>query len=155
MTDGHEYRIRIQSLGPRSPGTHTTILQVQTDHPSLKSIPVVATVFVSGEIVAAPTSLFLVSSATNVPRVQYLGVYSPSGKAFKLTGVEAPGLGLETTFTNVSPDRYRIEVRSSGPLDDANGKAIRLETDVEGAKEILVPLHVIHGQDSAPPPTRP
>ncbi len=150
VTDGHSYRVKIRAQGPRTPGTHTEIVRVRTDHASIKEIPVVVTAFVSGEVVAAPTSLLLVPSVTNASRVQYLGVYSPSGKAFKLSPVETPWPGIETSVTNVSPNRYRIEVRTRGDLAGLDGKAIRLQTDMKEAPEILVPLRVIPGPASPP-----
>lgn len=150
VTDGHIYRVKIRSQGPRTPGTHTDIVRVLTDHASIREIPVVVTAFVSGEVVAAPAALVLVPSLTNALRVQYLGVYSPSGKAFKLNPVETPWPGIETSVTNISPNRYRIEVRTRGALAGLEGKTIRLQTDMKEAPEILVPLRVIPGPASPP-----
>ena len=39
--------------------------------------------------------------------------------------------------------RVRIDVRSRGGLEDAEGKAIRIVTDLDTAREVLVPLRVM------------
>lgn len=144
---GHRYKIRIQCLEPRAAGSWAATLQVQTDHPTFRSIGIPVGVLVAGDIVAVPPSLYLVSSPATNTQVQFLTLYSPSSKPFKLGRIDVPSPALSLSVSNVAPDRYRIEVGARGNFEGLDGKAIRIATDVETEKEIRVPLRVVAGLD--------
>lgn len=141
---GKRYRLRIKSIGPRNRGTCTASIRVDTDHPAMPVLMVPVTVFVAGEVVAAPSSLMLIESAvTNVARTYYIHVYSPGKKAFKVDSVKAPGEGVESRVMPVAPDRYRIEVKFPAAVRAFNGTSLCIKTDMESAGEIQVPLRVV------------
>lgn len=146
VEEGHRYRIRIQCMEPRATGSWTTTLQVQTDHPVVRTIGIPLGVFVAGEVVAVPPTLYLVSTpgGTNA-QVQFLTLYSPSGKPFKLGKIDVPSSEIGVSFTNVVSERHRIEVGARGSFDGLDGKVIRIATDVETVPEIQVPLRVVAG----------
>lgn len=146
VDEGHRYRIRIQCMEPRAAGSWTTTLQVQTDHKVVRTIAIPVGVFVAGEVVAVPSTLYLVSTpgGTNA-QLQFLTVYSPSGKPFKLGKIDVPSSELGVSFTNVVSDRHRIEVGARGSFAGLDGKVIRIATDVETVPEIQVPLRVVAG----------
>ncbi len=140
---GRRYVLRIRSVGPRNFGTTTASIRVETDHPAMPFLTVPVTVFVAGDVVAAPASLMLIESATNLSRTYYLSVYSPARKAFKILEVQAPREEVESRVEAVAADRYRVELRFPGRVRDLDGARIRIRTDVETQPEILVPLRVI------------
>jgi hypothetical protein len=143
------YRVRIQSLGPRNLGTSHAVVQVATDHPALPEISIPVTVFVASEIAAAPATLMLVEGAGSATRTYYVGVFAPSGKAFKILAVRTPGDDLRCTVATVSPDRYRLEIKAPNALRELDGKVLRIETDMESMREVLVPVRVVAGPGEA------
>ena len=145
---GKAYRIKIQSLGPRPLGTSQAAVQVETDCPVMPSVSIPVAVFVAGDIVSAPATLMLVQGATNVARTYYVGLYSPAGKAFKITKVEPPDEAMKCKAVSVAADRQRLEISVNGPLAGLDGKTLRIETDLATMSEVIVPLRVIQG---APP----
>lgn len=140
---GKRYRVKVKCKGPRSFGTSTASVHVETDHPAMPGLDVPVTVFVTGDIVAAPATLTLVEVATNAARPYYVHVYSPGKKAFKIEKVTAPQADMETRFTMITPDRYRVELSVPGKVGELNGKSLRIETDMASMKEVVVPLRVI------------
>ncbi len=140
---GNKFRLRIQSAGPRARGTTTASVRVETDHPAMPVLVIPVTVFVAGDVVAAPSSLMLIESATNTPRTYYVTVYSPARKAFKVAEVQAPRADVESRVAEVAADRHRVELRFPGSVRDLNGATLRIRTDMASVPEILVPLRVI------------
>jgi hypothetical protein len=140
---GKRYRLKVKCKGPRSFGTCTASVHVETDHPAMPGLDVPVTVFVTGDIVAAPATLILIEAATNTPRPYYVHVYSPGKKAFKIEKVTAPREDIETRVTAIAPDRYRVELSVPGKVEELNGKPLRIETDMASMKEVVVPLRVI------------
>ncbi|MEI6564797.1 MAG: DUF1573 domain-containing protein [bacterium] len=142
---GRKYGIRIISDGPRSLGSFMTAVEVQTDHPILKTILIPVAAFVAGDIVPAPTVLMAIPSPTNAPRTSWINLWSPSGKAFKVTKVEAPD-GITTSLNTLTPDRVQLEVKTCGSLTGLGGKTIRIETDLPSLKELVIPIRVLNAK---------
>jgi len=140
---GKLYWIHIKAKGPRPAGTTSAIVQVVTDCPTMPTITIPVTVFAAGDIVAIPTQLLLVSSATNESRLANLTLYAPSGKKFAVKSVESGAPSVQVHVASTVADRVRIEVQTSGGLEDAEGKSIRIVTDLDTAREVLVPLRVL------------
>lgn len=140
---GKVYWIHIKARGPRPAGTSSAIVQVVTDCPTTPSITIPVSVFTAGDIVAVPTQLLLVPSGTNETRLANLTLYSPSGKKFAVKSVESGAPSVRARLTTPVADRVRIEVQTSGGLEDAEGKSIRIVTDLETAREVVVPLNVL------------
>jgi len=140
---GKAYWIHIKAKGPRPAGTSSAILQVVTDCPTTPTITIPVTVFAAGDIVAVPAQLLLVPSGTNETRVATLTLYSPAGKKFAVKSVESGAPSVQTRVGATVADRVRIEVQTSGGLEDAEGKSIRIATDLDTAREVLVPLRVL------------
>jgi hypothetical protein len=146
---GRTYRVRIQSIGPRMLGTSHAMVQIVTDYPGLQEINVPVTVFVASDITVAPATLMLVQGATNNVRTYYAGVFSPSGKTFKIVAVRPPGDGLQWQVVTVSPDRYRLEIKATGALQGLDGKVMRIDTDMETMREVSIPVRVVAGPGEA------
>ena len=140
---GKVYWIHIKAKGPRPAGTTSAIVQVVTDCPTTPSITIPVTVFAAGDVVAVPTQLLLVPSGTNETRLANLTLYSPSGKKFAVKLVESGAPSVQARLGTPVADRVRIEVQTSGSLEDAEGKSIRILTDLDSAREVSVPLHVL------------
>lgn len=150
---GKRYRLRISSPGPRSLGSTTSMVRVETDNPRMARLDIPVAAFVTGDIVPAPGTLLLVPSVTNEPRSAWVNLWSPSGKAFKITQVDLPGTGMTNTVRVLTPDRSRIEVKTWGALTNLDGKTIKVHTDLASMKEVMIPLRVIAAPatDQAPP----
>ena len=140
---GKVYWIHIKAKGPRPAGTSSAIVQVVTDCPTTPTITIPVTVFAAGDIVAVPTQLLVVPSGTNETRLANLTLYSPSGKKFAVKSVESGAASVKTRLAPPVADRVRIEVQTSGSLEDAEGKSIRIVTDLDTAREVVVPLQVL------------
>lgn len=140
---GTSYRVHVEAVGPRTPGTVTAIIQVVTDLSSTPSITIPVSVFVAADVIAVPAQLILVVAGTNEARTANLTVYSPSGKPFAVQSVEWPSPSVTGRVASAAAGRVQIEVRSSGGLADAEGKCIRIVTDLETAREVRVPLRVM------------
>lgn len=143
---GKSYWIHIKTQGPRSPGTCSAIVQVVTDCPTTPTITIPVSVFVGGDLIVVPAQLMLVASATNETRTANLTVYSPAGKTFSVKSVESPSPSIKATVATQVGGRVRIEVQSQGPLTEAEGKSLRILTDLEGARDVPVPLRVMRPQ---------
>ena len=139
---GTSYWVHVKAIGPRLPGTAQAIIQLTTDLPSTPSITIPVSVFVAADVVAVPSQLILVASGTN-ERTANLMVYSPAGKPFAVQSVDWPSSSVTGQVAAVAAGRVRIDVRSRGGLEDAEGKAIRIVTDLDTAREVLVPLRVM------------
>ena len=140
---GKRYRLKVKCTGSRSPGTCTASVRVETDHSAMPSLDVPVTVFVAGDIVAAPATLMVIEATTNAPRPYYVHVYSPGKKAFKIEKITAPRADIETRVATVAPDRHRVELIIPGQIRELNGMSLRIETDMASMKEVLVPFRVI------------
>lgn len=150
---GKRYRVKITSEGPRSLGSAMSTVRVETDNPLMTTLDIPVAAFVAGDIVPAPGTLLLIPSVTNEPRSSWVNLWSPSGKAFKITRVEMPGDGMTNTVRVLTPDRSRIEVKTWGALTELDGKTLRVHTDLASMKEVLIPLRVIAmpAKDQPPP----
>lgn len=140
---GKQYVVRIRSAGPRNRGTTSASVRVETDHPAMPFLTLPVTVFVAGDIVAAPSSLMLIQGATNMPRTYFLHVYSPAGKGFKIHEVKTAVQGVQSRVADAAPGGFRVELRFPAVTPDLNGKQIRIRTDMESTPEIIVPIRVI------------
>jgi len=147
---GKQYLVRVVCDGPRKQGTLMTSVEVETDHPQMRVVSIPVAAFVAGDIVAAPASLLLVPTATNMPRTVWVNLWSPSGKAFHVTKVELPGEGMTNSVTIVKPDRLRLEFKTWGALTGLDGKSVRIETDLPSMKDFLLPVKVLILQDDKP-----
>ena len=153
--DGRRYEIAVRSVGPRPGGTSTALIQVETDLADVPVVNIPVTVFTVSDIVAAPATLMLVQGATNETHTYYLNLSSPAGKPFKVIKVDPPRPDIACTVAGAVPDRYRIELKVSGWLGELQGKSIRIETDLESMREVMVPLRVIAGPGAPETPERP
>jgi len=140
---GKQYLVKVVCDGPRKLGSWMTSVEVETDHPQMKVLSIPVAGFVAGDIVAAPVSLLLMPSATNESRTVWINLWSPGGKPFKVTKVELPGEGMTNAITVLKPDRCRMEIKTRGTLAGLEGKSIRIETDLDSAKELLIPVRVL------------
>jgi hypothetical protein len=140
---GKKYLMKVVCDGPRKPGSFMTSVEVETDLPRMKRLSIPVAGFVAGDIVAAPASLLLVASGTNVPKTAWVNLWSPAGKPFNVLKVELPGEGMTNSVLTLSPDRSRLEVKTWGALTGLDGRAIRIETDLASMKELLIPVKVL------------
>lgn len=139
---GRVYRIRIACKGPRSLGSATDGIQVETDLPGMPTMTIPVAVFTTADIVAAPASLMLLATGTNQPRTYFVTVYSPAGKPFGVTNLVAPG-ALGCSLTNMAPGRVRLEVKAGGALTGVDGAVLKLETDYASVPVVEIPLRVL------------
>ncbi len=145
--EGKQYCLKVVFEGPRKLGSFMTSVEVETDHPQMKKLSIPLAGFVGGDIVAVPASLVFSPSATNVSKTVWVTLWSPGGTAFKITKVELPDEGMTHSMVVVNPDRYRMEIKTRGALAGADGKSIRIETDLPSMKELHVPIRVLTGHE--------
>lgn len=156
LESGKRYKVRVSSEGPRAFGSTMASVRVATDNARMPQVDIPVAMYVAGDIVVVPALLLAVPSATNVVKTSSLTLYSPSGKRFKVTGIQCPGDGGMTAgVSTVTADRVRIEVKTRGPLTGIGGNALRIETDLPAMREVLVPVRVLTRDNDAPATGKP
>jgi len=144
---GKQYVVKMVCTGPRKQGTFMTSVEVETDHPNMKTFSIPVAGFVGGEILLSPAVLLLTPSETNAPRSVWVNIWSPAGKPFKVTKVQLPGEGMTNSVMILRPDRSRMEIKTWGALTGLDQKSIRIETDLPAMKELLLPVKVLTARE--------
>lgn len=152
---GRRYRVRISSDGPRSPGSSMASVRVVTDSPRMETVDIPVAFFVAGDIVASPAVLLAIPTLSNEVRSARFTLWSPSSKSFKVTKVECPVDAMAATVNASVAGRVQVEVKTRGSLEEADGKSVRILTDLPSLKELLIPVRVLSADGGKSAAARP
>ena len=147
--DGRIYRVKITALAPHPVGSSRAAVEIFTDHPTTKCLTVPVTLFVASDVMVIPSALVIFGSPTG--RTQYIHVYSPAQKPFHIVHIQPPDPAMDIKAEPEGEGRYRLVVKYDGAPDGLVGKTIRVATDLEGAKEVEIPIRVIPRRTPALP----
>jgi hypothetical protein len=139
--DGDRRRVAVRTVPPLIPGPIREKINIMTDHPSLKLVTVQMFASVLGEVSVIPRQIVLRKSGPPSTRVILLRPGTVS--SFKVLRVEPPLETVQIRVWEQKNNTYRIELLSvpSGP--EFAGKVVRIFTDLENMKEIVVPIRVL------------
>ena len=74
---------------------------------------------------------------------RYVAVRSRKKKSFKILKVEVPDDAIKVKIDPLGTSGYRCELSNIMPFPDLDGKNVIIRTDLESAKEIVVPIKVV------------
>lgn len=142
---GKRYRIHVKTVAPLPPGPVDGIIQIITDYPGRPVFEVPFSATVMGPIVVVPPQILLSSALTNA-MVRYIVISPGTAQSFKVLSVETPDPSITAEQMVIGADRVRIQISNLVAKPELQGKTIKITTDVDSMKEILIPIQLM------PPP---
>lgn len=140
--NGKLIRVLIGTQPPLPRGTLRGNVHIETDHPKYPAMDIAVSAFVVSDISFAPEELPVLESVGQ-PAGRYILIRSETGKKFKILKVEAPLPSMTSSITPVESGGYQIEVRNIPATREVEGTSVRIQTDLPGASDIVVPFRFI------------
>ena len=140
---GKSYVLSISTIPPLPEGvpTGTICLVIDNEQHRTIEIPVKADVF--GKLVVFPREIILATDDRRQVKPLHVTVLPGKTAVFELKAVISPTPSIETKITPLAGGGYRIDLTVSAVTEDLDGQQLAVLTDVEGLKEILVPIRVL------------
>ena len=145
--DGRGYKVTIATAPPLDRGTLRGNIHMETDHPKYPAFDIPASAFVVGEVSYAPEEIPL-SAPADQGVMRYIMIRAESGQSLTIESVESPDPNIVARIIQMDPSGVRIELSNITASKELDGKPIRIVTNMEKMKEILIPFRVT----VAPPP---
>ena len=146
--DGKLIRVIVSTRPPLERGTLRGNIHIETDHPKYPSMDIAVSAFVVADITFAPEEL-PVAESVGQPAARYVLVRSETGKKFQVTKVEVPLPSITYKIQPVEAGGYQVELGNIPSTREVEGKSVRIQTDMPGAADIVVPFRFL---PSAPAP---
>ena len=140
--DGRSIRVLIGTQPPLERGTLRGNVHIETDHPKYPSMDIAVSAFVVGDITFAPEELPVVESAGQ-PASRFVLVRSETGRKFQIAKVEVPISSITYKIQPVDGGGYQVELSNIPATRDVEGKTVRIQTDLPGAADIVIPFRFI------------
>ena len=140
--DGRSIRVLIATQPPLSRGTLRANVRVETDHPKYPAMDIAVSAFVVGDITFAPEELPVIESLGQQAG-RFVVVRSETGKKFEITKVEVPIPSMTYNIKPVESGGYHVELGSIPATRDVEGKSVRIQTDLPGAADIVIPFRFV------------
>ena len=140
--DGKLIRLFIGTQPPLSRGTLRGNVHVEMDHPKYPSVDIAVSAFVVADVTFAPEELPVLESV-GLPASRYVLVRSETGKTFKILKVETPLPSMTSSVKPVESGGYQIELGNIPPTREVEGKSVRIQTDLEGVDDIVIPFRFL------------
>jgi len=140
-------RIKVKTVPPLPQGVSYGKILLFTDNTKYSKIEVPLVATVSRDIVVVPEEISLVGGDGNKvePVKRYVAMRSRSGKKFSILKTSLPEEEMKAEISPVGDNGYKIEIKNIMPFEDLEGKTIIITTDHPETKEIILPIHVSHG----------
>lgn len=142
MEAGKKYRIHVKTAAPLPPGALDGKIQIFTDYPAHPVFDVPFNAVVMGPVVVAPPQILLSAGITN-PVTRFVIIRNGTATSVNVLGVESPDPAITTESVKISAGITRIQVNNVIAKPELNGKSLKITTDAEGMKEILVPFQIV------------
>ena len=139
--DGKSFKLFIVTTPPLARGTLRGNVHLETDHPKYPAIDISASAFVVGEVSYAPEEIPLNAPADQAV-MRYIMIRAESGQSLTVNSVEAPDPTIAARVIQMDPSGVRIELSNITASKELDGKPIRILTNMEKMKEILIPFRV-------------
>jgi hypothetical protein len=140
--DGKVIRVLVGTQPPLERGTLRGNVHIETDHPKYPAMDIAVSAFVVGDITFAPEELPVLESAGQ-PASRLVLVRSETGKKFQIIKVEVPIPSVTYKVQPVEAGGYQVELSNIPATGDVEGKSVRIQTDLPGAADIVIPLRFI------------
>ncbi len=142
VAGGGSHQIVVSTVPPLDKGALRGNIRVETDIASQPVFEIVVSAFIVGELTFAPHEIVLPENPDR-SEVRYILCRSEGETPFQIVSVDLPDPAMEARIQPTGPSAYRIEVRNMRPVMDLDGKAVRITTTLEGAKEFAIPLRIV------------
>ena len=139
--DGKSFKISIATAPPLERGTLRGNVHLETDHPKYPAIDISASAFVVGEVSYAPEEIPL-NAPADQGVMRYIMIRAESGQSLTINSVEAPDPNITARVIQMDPSGVRIELSNINASKELDGKPIRILTNMEKMKEILIPFRI-------------
>ena len=141
VTEGKTYRISVLTVPPLRSGPFDGTVRIFTDSPTRPVFDVPVGAVVMGAIVVAPPQLLLTQGGDPVTR--YIILRPGVTQQFKVLNVEPPDPAIKWEQTAFGANGVRIQLSNMTGRPEINGKSVKITTDAETMREILVPVTVV------------
>ncbi len=143
MEAGKIYRVVAVTKPPLPKGTVRGTLHIVTDYQRNPIYDIPVSGLVVSDIIVAPPEIILQEKAGGAPVTRYLVVRAAQSIEFQVLGVESPTPDIQCRVMKLPPNGYRIDLINVVASQDLNGKTLKITTDLESMKEILVPFRIL------------
>ncbi len=144
LEKGKSYELTIHTKPPLPEGLTTGSIRIFTDNDEYGTleIPVKADVF--GELIIFPEEIILtIENNHNTKSSPYVAVIPGKTRIFELKNVISPSTSIKTKIVPLGQSGYKIELTIPVVTKDLEGQKLRITTNVENMKEILVPFRIV------------
>lgn len=154
VEEGKSYRVHISTTGKLDEGDLRAQVLIKTDQPSYETITIPVTATVTGALAISPREIVLIKRGDQAV-TRYVVVAPGDVEEFKVETAEAPLDSIDVQVQPVGKSGYRIRLANLVATDDLDGKVLRITTNTDQKKEILIPIRVTSESpiaDSQPKP---
>ncbi len=141
---GKSYRLHINLKPQLSKKNLSDKIYIFTDNPNCEKIDITVLAHIFGIFTIIPEEIVL-PAKTKKPLTQYLLVYSTENKPFEIKSVTAPMSSIQTEVLPMEKG-YSIKISNINPVKELDGKNLRITTNLEEKKEILIPFRIISSE---------
>jgi hypothetical protein len=150
VEEGSRFRLVVRTKPNMPKGRTFGQIQVKTNSEKVPTLRVPFHYEVVGEVSVIPREIILMGRGGD-RLTRKLMVRPGLVKEFKVEEVEPPVAAMRATVTPRRDAGFDITLENIEPTRDLNGKSLRITTDIEGMKEILVPFKVLVRPDRPSP----
>ena len=140
---GKSYVLSINTIPPLPEGVARGTICLATDSERHKTIEIPVKADVFGKLVVFPREIILAAGHGRQLNPVHITVLPGKIDAFELKAIIPPTPLITTKITPLAAGGYAVDLTVSAITDDLDGRQLRILTDVEGLKEILVPIRVL------------
>ena len=140
---GKTYKVTVVTKPPLPKGTVRGTLHIVTDYQKNPEYDIPVSGLVVSDIIVAPPEIILNEKANGEPVTRYLVIRGAQAVEFQVLGVEPPAPDIQCRVMKLPPNGFRIDLINLVATQDLNGKSLKITTDLESMKEILVPFRVV------------
>jgi hypothetical protein len=154
LEPGKAYQISVGTLPPLAAGRMAGALTIETDDPGRLVIKVPVSASVSDYAVVAPPQIIIRESSTGGATTAHLFVALAPGaqEQLRILSVTAPIDAIKAQISPVAGGGCQITLTGIVPDKRLDGRFLRIQTNVKGVEEILVPFRVDSGPAAASRP---
>ena len=140
---GKNYRVAVVTKPPLPKGTVRGTLHIVTDYQRNPVYDIPVSGLVVSDVIVAPPEIILQEKTSGEPMTRYLVVRAAQSVSFQVLGVEPPLPDIQCRVMKLPPNGYRIDLINLVATPELNGKSLKITTDLESMKEILVPFRIL------------
>jgi hypothetical protein len=141
LTPGKRFVVKVKTIPPLENGSMESVIHIFTASTNNPVYDVTFKATVLGPLVVAPPQFTLEQSSGPISR--FIIINGGTVQKFSILKVETPDPAITTQQMQFGIGGVRIMVNNIVAKPELDGKSIRITTDVETMKEILVLIHVV------------